>query len=39
MLMKTAASKLARILWPAATLGLYCPEEMGAEDFEQREAA
>lgn len=40
MLMKTAASKLARILWPAATMGLYCPEEMGAEgDFEAREAA
>ena len=40
MLMKTAASKLARILWPAATMGLYCPEEMGVEaDFEQREAA
>lgn len=37
MLTKTAGSKLARILWPAATLGLYCPEEMGytAEELEQ----
>ena len=34
---KTAASKLARILWPGATLGLYCAEEMGVE--EMREAA
>lgn len=41
MLMKTAASKLARILWPAATMGLYCPEEMGytAEELDAREAA
>ena len=40
MLNKTAASKLARILWPAATMGMYCPEEMGIEDgYEQREAA
>ncbi len=37
MLMKTAASKLARLLWPGATLGLYCAEEMGVE--EMREAA
>lgn len=29
MLSKTAASKLARILWPGATMGLYCLEEMG----------
>jgi len=29
MLSKTAASKLARILWPGATMGLYCMEEMG----------
>jgi 5'-3' exonuclease len=28
MLTKTAASKLARIVYPGATLGLYCPEEM-----------
>lgn len=34
---KTAASKLARILWPGATLGLFCAEEMGVE--EMREAA
>lgn len=41
MLMKTAGSKLARVLWPAATMGLYCPEEMGytAEEIEAREAA
>lgn len=29
MLVKTGGSKLARLLWPGATLGLYCPEEMG----------
>lgn len=36
MLSKTAASKLARILWPGATMGLYCIEEMGydAADLE-----
>lgn len=28
MLTKTAGSKLARLLWPKATMGLYCPEEM-----------
>jgi len=28
MLTKTAASKLARLVYPGATLGLYCPEEM-----------
>lgn len=41
MLMKTAASKLARLLWPGATLGMYCPEEMGygQEELEAREAA
>jgi 5'-3' exonuclease len=41
MLMKTAASKLARYLWPGATLGLYCTEELGyaAEELGQREAA
>jgi 5'-3' exonuclease len=41
MLMKTAASKLARILWPGATMGLYCPEEFGytSEELDQREAA
>lgn len=41
MLMKTAGSKLARILWPGATLGCYCPEEMGytAEELDAREAA
>jgi 5'-3' exonuclease len=41
MLNKTAASKLARILWPAATIGLYCPEEFGttAEELEARQAA
>ncbi len=40
MLMKTAASKLARILWPGATMGMYCLEEMGytAEELD-REAA
>lgn len=36
---KTAGSKLARLLWPGATLGLYCPEEMGVTLEEQREAA
>jgi 5'-3' exonuclease len=41
MLNKTAASKLARLLWPAATMGIYCPEEMGysEEELTQREAA
>lgn len=41
MLNKTAGSKLARLLWPAATLGLYCPEEMGSseEELEERMAA
>jgi 5'-3' exonuclease len=41
MLNKTAGSKLARLLWPAATLGLYCPEEMGSseEELTDREAA
>lgn len=29
MLAKTAAAKLARLVYPGATLGLYCPEEMG----------
>ena len=28
MLTKTAGSKLARIVYPGATLGLYCPEEL-----------
>lgn len=28
MLTKTAGSKLARLVYPGATLGLYCPEEM-----------
>lgn len=41
MLVKTAGSKLARLLWPGATMGLYCPEEMGFshEELEAREAA
>lgn len=41
MLMKTAGSKLARLLWPAATLGLYCPEELGhiEEELDLKEAA
>jgi 5'-3' exonuclease len=41
MMMKTAGSKLARLLWPGATMGCYCPEEMGytAEELEAREAA
>jgi 5'-3' exonuclease len=41
MLNKTAASKLARLLWPGATMGLYCPEEMGysEEELSQQEAA
>lgn len=41
MLMKTAGSKLARLLWPAATMGLYCPEEMGytMEELDERQAA
>jgi 5'-3' exonuclease len=41
MLVKTAGSKLARLLWPAATMGLYCPEEMGytADELDAREAA
>lgn len=41
MLSKTAASKLARELWPSAVMGLYCLEELGttAEELEAREAA
>lgn len=40
MLVKTAGSKLARLLWPGATLGLYCPEELGiGEDELTTEAA
>lgn len=41
MLNKTAASKLARLLWPGATMGLYCPEELGysEEELAQKEAA
>jgi hypothetical protein len=41
MLMKTAASKLARLLFPVGTMGLYCPEELGytMEQLDQREAA
>ena len=31
MLRKTAACQLARAVYPGATLGLYCPEEMGVE--------
>lgn len=40
MLNKTAGSKLARLLWPAACLGLYCIEELGSseEELERREA-
>ncbi len=38
MLIKTAGSKLARLLWPGATLGMYCPEEMGYSQ-EELEAA
>jgi 5'-3' exonuclease len=30
MLTKTAASKLARLVYPGATVGLYCPEELDA---------
>jgi 5'-3' exonuclease len=30
MICKTAASKLARLVYPGATVGLYCPEEMDA---------
>jgi 5'-3' exonuclease len=41
MLMKTAGSKLARLLWPGATMGCYCPEEMGytMEELDARRAA
>ena len=41
MLVKTAGSKLARLLWPGATMGCYCPEEMGytSEELDSREAA
>lgn len=41
MLLSTTGSKLARILWPGATLGLYCPEEFGytEQELEEREAA
>lgn len=34
MLTKTAASKLARLVYPGATAGLYSPEEMGAGEHE-----
>ncbi len=34
MLSKTAGSKLSRILWPGATMGLYCLEEMGYDAAE-----
>jgi 5'-3' exonuclease len=30
MVTKTAASKLARLVYPGATVGLYCPEELDA---------
>lgn len=41
MLVKTAGSKLARLLWPAAVKGLYCFEELGysQEELEARGAA
>ena len=39
MLSKTAASKLARELWPAATMGLYCFEEFGFTQEELEQAA
>ena len=39
MLNKTAASKLARQIWPAATMGLYCPEELGYSEEELDMAA
>lgn len=39
MLTKTAASKLARIVYPMETLGLYAPEEMGSIDTYGEEAA
>ena len=41
MLVKTAGSKLARLLWPAAVMGLYCFEELGysQEELEAKEAA
>lgn len=32
MLRKTCSAQLARIVYPAASIGLYCPEEMGAEE-------
>lgn len=31
MVTKTAGSKLARLVYPEATMGLYCPEEFSAE--------
>jgi hypothetical protein len=37
MLTKTAGAKLARLVYPAETLGLYCPEEMG--ETREEEAA
>lgn len=41
MLVKTAGSKLARLLWPGPCMGLYCYEEMGysQEELEARVAA
>lgn len=35
MLAKTAGTKLARLIYPGATLGLYCPEELGAQTYEE----
>jgi hypothetical protein len=39
MLAKTAGSKLARLVYPGATLGLYCPEEMGEVRGHEEQAA
>jgi 5'-3' exonuclease len=35
MLSKTAGTKLARLIYPGSTLGLYCPEELGVDIEEQ----
>jgi len=38
MLIKTAGSKLARLVYPRACLGLYCAEEMGLQTYEEAAA-
>lgn len=39
MLNKTAGSKLARLLFPGAVAGIYCPEEMSVDTYGEEVAA